>query len=209
MIRKFIILILTAFFVIAAEGCYAVGFGMRAGVSGQYMRFRSNEIGTELVDAKSVVGFNVGIYTDIRVLRMGGLESKSGLYIRPEGVFSQTSYNVASSGGAAAKVRMQSVDIPVLVNLKFSAFRVYAGPTLTAMHKSRSKNSQELEFESIKPFVNYTAGIGLDLGIFTIDARYNGTFKDLTNSIRLKGMETGADVKSGVQGWAISVGVAF
>ncbi len=190
--------------------CFAVGFGIRAGVSGSWMKFGGAAVNGQTLHADSKIGFNVGIYTDIKIMRFGSdEESGSGLYIRPEGIFTQTGYDISALGGATCSIRQQSVDIPVLVNVKMNSFRLYAGPSLSTMYNCRTLTDGGMDFTGLKPFVNYTAGAGFDWGMFTIDMRYNGIFKRLTHSVRLDDMTTGANIRSTLGGWAVSVGVSF
>ena len=210
MVKKSIIALLVVLLGAVSAECYAVGFGIRAGASGRYLDFGSAGVDGHTLGASPRIGFNVGIYTDIKIVGFGSSEgSASGLYIRPEGIFSMTGFDVSASGGQSCRVRMQSVDIPVLVNLKFGFFRMYAGPTLTAMDKSKTLGSDGMDVSSVKPFVNYTAGLGFDMGMFTVDMRYEGMFKRPTHSVRIGEMTTGTNVRPLSGGWAVSVGVAF
>lgn len=210
MVKKSVVALLVALLSMVSVECFAVGFGIRAGVSGRYLDFHGRSVEGNALSASPRMGFNVGIYTDIKIVGFGFSEdSASGLYIRPEGIFSMSGFDIGGGDESHCRVRMQSVDIPVLVSVKFGFLRLYAGPTLTAMDKNKTFEPDGMDMSSIRPFVNYTAGLGFDIGMFTIDMRYDGVFKQPTHSIRIGDMTTGANVRSRFGGWAVSVGVAF
>lgn len=210
MVKKSVVALLAALLSMASAECFAVGFGIRAGVSGRYLDFHGLSVEGNALSASPRIGFNVGIYTDIKIVGFGPSEdSASGLYIRPEGIFSMSGFDIGGGDESRCRVRMQSVDIPILASVKFDFLRLYAGPALTAMDRNNTVKADGMDMSSISSFVNYTAGLGFDIGMFTVDMRYDGVFKQPTHSIRIGGMTTGANVRSRFGGWAVSVGVAF
>lgn len=210
MMRKRVFALLAILLGAFSAECYAVGFGIRAGASGRYSDFGSANVQGSTLSTSPRIGFNVGIYTDIKLFGFGSSESSaSGLYIRPEGVFTMTGLDVSSSGGQSCRARMQSVDIPVLISVKVKFFRIYAGPTLTAMDKNKTLGADGMDLSTIRPFVNYAAGVGFDMGMFTVDMRYDGVFKRPTGSVRIGEMTTGENVRFRSGGLAVSIGVAF
>ncbi len=102
----------------------------------------------------------------------------------------------------SGKVRLTSLDVPLLLGYKvvggnetLSNFRVFAGPVATFILKERENDLRLLSRDSYsfnKYNIGLQAGLGVDIGIFTFDARYetglnriNSNFNQGANSIQL------------------------
>jgi hypothetical protein len=131
-------------------------------------------------------------------------------YLQPEAYFDTKGSNLQiksdpsypSTQNLTGKVRLTSLDVPLLLGYKIvggnetlSNFRVFAGPVASFIIKERVNDLNLLSRESYdfnKYNIGVQAGLGVDVGIFTFDARYetglnriNTNFNQRTNSIQL------------------------
>ena len=83
------------------------------------------------------------------------------------------------------KVRTTTIDIPLLLSLRFanSRIRINAGPLFTVMSKTEyTANGEKMFFGPVYPTWNIAAGVGIGLGRhFIIEARYIHALKDGLN----------------------------
>ncbi len=129
-------------------------------------------------------GFEFGFQTRVRL--------PLGFLLQPEIVYSRTTGTFpidASNGGGGEygdqlKIRSNWIEVPVLVGWKFSIVRLMVGPSFRfPMDEVLNAGTQEAKVAPrLQNFVlGYQAGIGLDLGRLTIDARYCGNFTNITD----------------------------
>jgi Outer membrane protein beta-barrel domain len=116
-------------------------------------------------------------------------------YIQPELNLnsSKVTYNVkAIKAGALDSVRKESflnLDIPVLLGVKLSSFRLNGGP-VAHLHLSSTSdlikiNTYQAKFEQLK--WGYQLGLGADFGKLGIDLRYEGNFDKFGDHITVGG----------------------
>ncbi len=130
-------------------------------------------------------GFAAGAFVRVNIRR---------LYLQPEVYFSQKGSNFtigqpASTITHGAKVRLHSIDVPVLVgfrliDLKVANLRILAGPVFTNVMDEHKNDLKELDPENYKfekSNVGYQAGVGIDIANFTFDARYEGGLNKMNN----------------------------
>jgi hypothetical protein len=107
------------------------------------------------------------------------------LFVQPEVVFNSNSFDISFQdvnkvSTNIGKQKFQYIDVPVLVGLKFGPLRVNAGPTghlfLNNTKDLFDVNNYAANFSKIS--VAYTMGVGLDLGAFMLDVRYDGNLSD-------------------------------
>jgi len=107
------------------------------------------------------------------------------LFVQPEVVFNSNSFDISFQdvnkvSTNIGKQKFQYIDVPVLVGLKFGPLRVNAGPTghlfLNNTKDLFDVNNYAANFSKIS--VAYTMGVGLDLGLFMLDVRYDGNLSD-------------------------------
>lgn len=129
-------------------------------------------------------GFELGFQARLRLT--------AGFLLQPEIVYSRTSgsfpIDPANGGGGEygdrLKVRSNWIEVPVLVGWKFSIVRLMVGPSFRfPMDEVMNAGMQEAKVAPrLQNFVmGYQAGIGLDLGRLTLDARYCGNFTHITD----------------------------
>ena len=186
--------------------------GARVGVGSQNMDYEY--IG--LQDAKARLGWNLAAVARIRIVGFGGDLLGAGLFFQPEVVYSQSNIKGAlrefeafggstraSSGANDPKIRIATVDVPLLLSLKVSLVRVQAGPVFNLMNNFKDLNGQ-LELQPLRSAVGYAVGASVDLGPLIIDGRYHGDLKKM----EFKGQ--GWDgIKSQFSSWSVGVGLMF
>jgi len=103
------------------------------------------------------------------------------LFLQPELVFNSNTFNISwkEIGKTAVNVgkeKFQYLEIPVLAGLKLGPLRINAGPSghlfLNKTGDLFKINNYEVNFSGLT--LGYTAGLGLDIGKFMIDLRYDG-----------------------------------
>ncbi len=181
--------------------------GARFGVASQSMD--TKVLG--LLDGKSNLGWHLAAVSRIRMVGFGDGMLGAGLFLQPEVVYSQSSLKAqqataqSESGSTAktSKIRMKTVDVPLLLSLKVSLARIQAGPVFNLMNNFDTVEGN-LEFLPLRPAVGYALGASVDLLGLTFDARYHGEFKKL--DFEGNGWD---GVKSSLSSWSVGVGIMF
>jgi hypothetical protein len=176
--------------------------GVRAGVASQNLSMKFDG----LTDAKARLGWHAAVVSRIRIVGFGDGLVGAGLFFQPEIVYSQN--NLRMRGETYnGKIRMQTVDVPLLVSAKVSIVRVQAGPVFNLMNNFTTE-SGNMEFDPSRAAVGYALGASVDLLGFTIDGRYHGEFKQLKHSIK-DGATWREGVKGSLSSWSLGVGIMF
>jgi hypothetical protein len=197
-----------------------VELGVRAGVLSQALELDAagfkNPTDPEKYDqylTDDKVGFNVAVASRIRLFPIGRNSLDMGLYFQPEIIFGQNDLHIRPQNGyetgALTKIRIQTVDLPVMLSFKANVVRIQAGPVFNLMYRSDTR-SGDIDIMPVgKPVVSYSVGVSIDVVAgLVIDGRYNGQFKDLTNNI--KAGETVYDnVPATRTSWSIGVSYYF
>ena len=108
------------------------------------------------------------------------------LTIQPEIVYSRTSarYQTGDEHYGEIKMRSNMIDIPVLVGLKMGPARIMVGPVFTFPTTdliSMDNRSEKFAPRYNKFLMGLQAGVGVDIGRLTLDARYHWRFTSLTD----------------------------
>jgi hypothetical protein len=130
-------------------------------------------------------GYHVGLFTRI---------SFGGFFIQPEALYTKTngSFQINSpqpGGGTGTSTFSEDfnrLDIPVMLGFRFFKFlRLQAGPIasidINSDLRDASNTIQEVDYE--KATLGYQAGIGLDIGNFILDAKYESSLSSITRNI--------------------------
>lgn len=151
--------------------------GIKAGINYNSDSFTDVKNDVVLNGAKSKTGFHAGAWLRIKI-------PSSGLYIRPELVYTQLSNEVSYSpnGTIAAKMTtydFQKIDVPVLLGLNFlKVGHVFAGPSFQYILDS-DFDLEELKQVSSDGFsVGLQFGAGVELGKLGIDVRWERALSD-------------------------------
>jgi Outer membrane protein beta-barrel domain len=154
---------------------------------------------------------------DYRSGYVGGVYVRIGhrFFIQPEVLLSSKGGKVSfvpQAGGSPVNidVKMSQFDIPVLLGLKMGAFRLNAGPvaSLSIAQGTDLKDalkqytSQSIDNTFKQSTIGYQAGVGLDLGSFNFDVRYEG---NLSNISQLN-LQNNAQFNSKLSLWQLTVG---
>jgi hypothetical protein len=99
--------------------------------------------------------------------------------------FDVTWKEVGKSVVNVGKQKFQYLEIPVLAGLKLGPFRVNAGPSghlfLNKTGDLFKINNYDVNFSGLT--LGYTAGVGLDIGKFMVDVRYDGNFSSADGTV--------------------------
>lgn len=142
------------------------------------------------------------------------------VYIQPEILFNTKSqeYTIANiqDPSIAAEVledKFTSLDIPVMVGYKYSSLR-FQGGVIGSMILTNSNDlvdyfsTQEDLVSSLEGFNwGWQAGLGLDIGKFMIDLKYEGNFNKVAEDITLYGKTYNFDAR--VNRFLVTFGYAF
>lgn len=170
------------------------GFGIKAGISSTKVDFENDRI----IPSDAQTGYHVGVFG-----RFG-----SGFFVQPEILFTQTSgkFTINSPGqttGDKFEANFNRLDIPVMVGMRFlKVVRIMAGPIASININSDVKNAsntvQNANFKNST--LGYQAGVGVELGNLTVDAKYEGGLSSVTENIG------GLSTDNRINQWVLSVG---
>ena len=170
-------------------------FGFKAGLSSYDLAERhianTSDIKFGLKDSK--FGFHAGIY---------GRLGLAGIYLQPEILFNSNTVSYKLSDLTSADTieqirtsRYQNIDIPVLLMLTPSIFKIYAGPVghyfLNKVSDIDSKYEIKEEIKNLR--YGYQLGAGLTIKGLTIDFRYEGNFSKHYKTFLIDGKEFKSD----------------
>lgn len=151
-------------------------FGLKAGLNQGSLSKAPN-----LGSAKTTTGFVGGAFFRVKFL---------GLFAQPELLYSQRRGVFAdNASGQTVTNTLSYIDIPALIGYKILVFRVNAGPNfqfLVDASQDAPDNLKDPGFSKKnfnKAVVGLQAGIGLDLGKFQLDVRYDGTIGNLGKKV--------------------------
>lgn len=165
------------------------GFGIKAGLSSTEVDFQSDEF----VPQSAQTGYHVGVFG-----RIGG----GGFFVQPELLFTQTSGKFLNDQDQI-KAEFNRLDIPVMVGMRFfKVLRLQAGPIASLNINSKLSEAGntigDAEFKNAT--LGYQAGLGVDIGNLTVDAKYEGGLSKWTDNIR------NFQTDNRINQWVLSVG---
>jgi len=176
-------LLLSIIFVGLFSGLPAQEFslGPKFGLSSTKVDIKSNNF----VPGDAQTGYHVGLF--------GRLEF-GGFYLQPEVLYTKTSgtfqiNSLQPGGGTGASTFTQDfnrLDIPFMLGLKlFNFFRIQAGPIASINIDSNLDDAtntiQNVNYK--KATLGYQAGLGLDIGNFILDAKYESSLSSVIENI--------------------------
>jgi hypothetical protein len=149
------------------------GFGIKAGLSSTEVDFKNKQFTPQ----GAQTGYHVGVFG-----RIGG----GGFFVQPELLFTQTSGRFSSDQKENFEAQFNRLDVPVMVGIRFlKLIRLQAGPiaSLNINSKLKEAGSTVSDAEFKDATLGYQAGVGVDLGNLSLDARYEGGLSKWTENI--------------------------
>ncbi|MBK7094280.1 MAG: outer membrane beta-barrel protein [Saprospiraceae bacterium] len=125
-----------------------------------------------------------------------------GIYLQPEILFNSNTVSYKLSDLTSADTieqirtsRYQNIDIPVLLMLTPSIFKIYGGPVGPLFSNSVSDidNKYEIKEEFKNLRYGYQLGAGLTIKGLTVDFRYEGNFSKNYKTFVIDGKEFKSD----------------
>lgn len=180
--KKLFLLSLTLFLVSTAMS-QEFTLGPRIGISQTKIDLKNDMF----TPGDAEVGYHVGVFARI---------SAASFYVQPEVLYTQTSgtfvVNGPTPGGNGNfDLEFNRLDVPVMVGIKvLKVLRIQAGPILSIDLDSKLKDplGTPIDVDYKKSSVAYQAGLGVDIGNFVLDAKYEGSLGGVVESIG--GLET-------------------
>ncbi|HSF53757.1 MAG TPA: porin family protein [Algoriphagus sp.] len=194
--KKSIIVILLSFFAIQGYAQNS-GFGIKAGLSSTKLDFKNEQF----VPYDAQTGYHVGVF---------GRFGAGGFFVQPELLFTQTSGKFginlppfSSQMPEDYEAEFNRLDIPVMVGFRFlKVVRIMAGPIASFNINSEIKDAIETvdDVEFKKSTLGYQAGLGVDIGNLSVDAKYEGGLSSVTDNIGT------FETDNRINQWVLSVG---
>lgn len=194
-------------FLIVVTNSYAQDrhFGIKGGAAAYQM---TSEFGGVTSSSDPKVGFEAGIFGDFPINRI--------LSIQPEVVFVQKGGEESSGSFGASSVTLNYVDVPLLLkinaplegNIKPYMFGgPYAGYLVEAT-SSAEGNSQDLTEFLEELHYGLKVGLGVQIGSFVLDARYDMGLANLyADDVNFGGGD--GEVELTTEGVVVSLGITF
>ena len=183
-----------------------INFGIKAGVITDNIEIlKGNKSGSYLT-SDVTLGWQVGLVSRVNLPMF---------HIQPEILFNMHRYDLESNadGGniSQAEVKLNTVDVPIMLGLRLLMLRFQAGPVFNLMTETKVKNNRgESYFVDIdRPSVSFAAGVGVDIWKFNIDARYNGNFSKVRQDIQIGQDGDNYNYRSKFNNWTFSLGYMF
>lgn len=157
-------------------------FGPKLGITYSRLSFSGTN---SKINNRYATGFQGGAFLRINFGRF---------YLQPEALFnekgSKISFDATPGGRIDGKVKLQSLDVPLLVGVKLIDgnlinLRIMAGPVYSRHLKNESAVLDNLSPGSRfkRHQYGYQAGLGIDLANLTLEARYEGGFEKITPTL--------------------------
>jgi len=175
--KKSIILFVFLFSVIITSNAQ-IDWGIKGGLN-----FNSNgklisESQNIVINPDSNAGYHFGVFAT----------TKGKIFIRPELVFTHTK-SVYEDNGLKADFKMDKIDLPILVGLKFlGILNVFAGPSLQYIINT---DLEDIALSDVENDITIGGifGVGVQIGKLGIDFRYERGFS--SNEAEFIGIENG------------------
>ena len=180
--RKFFLIVVLLGFT-GVVNAQLVTFGLKAGVNTTTDVFKNVSLtndegkGYDIINNKAKVGFLAGAYARVSIL---------GFFVQPELYYAQSSTEITLQEIGTVTVskkvnKLNTLNIPILFGTKFGPLRVNAGPVATIILSNTNivDNISGLDQDMDKANWGLQAGIGLDISMISLDARYETSISKL------------------------------
>lgn len=180
--RKFFLIVVLLGFT-GVVNAQLVTFGLKTGVNTTTDVFKNVSLtndegkGYDIINNKAKVGFLAGAYARVSIL---------GFFVQPELYYAQSSTEITLQEIGTTTVskevnKLNTLNIPILFGTKFGPLRVNAGPVATIILSNTNivDNVSGLDQDMDKANWGLQAGIGLDISMISLDARYETSISKL------------------------------
>ena len=195
------------FCAMSASGQRPIEFGVKAGINTENIDIVHPSSGAFILSTDAKVGYQVGIMSRVNLAMF---------HIQPELLYNMHRYSMYATAKDSdertkSDVRINTMEVPVLLGMRLLMLRVNAGPVFNVMTDTSVKNgSAGHSVMTTRPSVSYMLGVGLDLGKLNLDVRYNGQFSRSEQSILIPSTDPqGKDYKVKIRTWMFSIGYMF
>lgn len=202
--KGFLIIAATLLATAGANAMGPIDFGIKAGLNtGNFDLNKKTFSDAYRLLSNAKTGYHAGAFMRLNFL---------AFHVQPELVYNWNGYDITTiptglDGEKKSKVKVQTLEVPVLAGIDILFLRVNAGPVFNIMTKSSTSKGTIENVDTMKPTVSFAAGVGVDLMKFSFDVRYCGQFTKTDSTITI-GNET-LDYKNNFQGWQFSLGYKF
>ncbi len=183
-----------------AQALSPIKFGVKAGIQGQGMTLKANEV-FNMLSTEGELGYNVGVMSRVSF----GL-----VYLQPELVYGWNRFQMQGPNNSSAKFSVKNVEVPVLLGFKVLFVRLMLGPTFNLLNETKVKSGnlpESFHTDVHKPTVGFQLGAGVEFGGFNVDIRYGGQFKRSYQNISYGNLAE--QVKTSINAWQINLGYFF
>jgi hypothetical protein len=187
------ILVFVVLFLCTTSGISQWHLGLRGGIYSTWIK--SDNI---TVDGKNVeftgdpkMGFHVGIVTEWR---------RSKVFIQPELLYCSIQNDISIHDKVSRKdeltaLQIKKIDLPVMLGLKWRAFKFQAGPVGSVIISNKSDITDYISSDLLvnRATLGFQAGIGVDVSRLTLDLKYEGGLTTLDEG--MKGLKQHIDAR--------------
>jgi hypothetical protein len=156
----------------------SVNFGPKVGINYSRLSFSG---ANRQINNRYATGYQGGAFVRINFKRF---------YLQPEVLFnekgSRISFDANPGNRLSGKVKLQSLDIPLLLGFKVIDSELFNLRISAGTWNSRLLRDQSAVLNNLSPDARlrrsqfgYLAGLGIDLANLTLDARYEGGFEKI------------------------------
>lgn len=197
-----------AMFAVAASAQITgpINFGVKAGlIVDNVSLIKGGKSGVTTLSTDPALGWQVGLVSRINLPMF---------HIQPEIQFNMHRYDLEANAGGGnvskAEIKVNTVDVPIMVGLRLLMLRFQAGPVFNLMTETKVKNNREAKHYVYidRPTVSFSAGVGVDLWKLNVDARYNGNFRKVRQDIQV-GDGDNYTYRSKFNNWTFSLAYMF
>lgn len=166
-------------------------FGLKGGMNYSGIDFNELELNNaiEEINSNSQIGYHGGVYARVKFL---------GIYLQPEFIYTQmnSQIDIQKSGGnqTTEDFTLSRLDIPVNLGVKLGPASLFGGPV---MSYNLNYPSEIFEIDYSGGTLGYQVGVGLTLGNFIIDAKYEGSFQNIASEVVIDSRSYTVDARTG------------
>lgn len=205
--RKIVLAAVMAIFAFGASAQIMgpINFGVKAGLITDNIELLKGNKGGAGLSSDATLGWQVGLVSRVNLPMF---------HIQPEILFNMHRYDLeANAGGSVSKaeIKVNTVDVPVMLGLRLLMLRFQAGPVFNLMTETKVKNNRGASHyvDIDRPTVSFAAGVGVDIWKLNFDARYNGNFRKVRQDIQVGRDGDNYNYRSKFNNWTFSLGYMF